>query len=595
MLRLFWKSIHDFRTIYQKLLLFEYLFALLTSVAIVPILTFILNRIIRILGTGSVLNGEVYQIALSYSGVFGLISICLVAVIVLFIEFGVVTVISQQHYFRKEVSIADAVWTTLRQTPKLLGFGLIELLFFLLFLMPFLDSPLSTWFYAFFNAPIFVNTRILDTSTVRLAVYGLLFLVAVYLFLRSIFVLHFIILEDQTIRRAVRSSFALTKGRRLRLFFYLLLLNAGLFGAGFGVINTLSHMPSWLNINVLKAVSDHYSLTLSAVLTYMFTLLLVPINIIFLTRVFYRFSVKPGKRPVDKLLMRSSGWIGRMEGRIFSFVKRRARKRILLPAALALYLAIALLVSYVANDNLVYVKWNVVVSAHRGYIDNAPENSLPSVRDAIAKGIDSVEIDVQLTGDGEVVLHHDYTLSRMAGVSRRVSDMTYEELRRLDIGVVPGEQEGDLLPVGIPLLSEVLAEAQGRIKLLIDLKPYGPAEQLAEQVVKLVEQFEMTDSVYIQSFDQATLRQIRMLNPDIRLGQILYFALGDLSTLDVDFYTIEQVLLTSRLVERAHRNNREVWVWTVNSERNLKEVLKYDVDGIITDFPTRAQSMVELK
>jgi glycerophosphoryl diester phosphodiesterase len=595
MLRLFWKSIQDFRTIYKKLLLFEYLFALLTSFAIIPILTFILNRIIRIVGTGSVLNGEVYQIGLSYTGVLGLISICLVAVIVLFIEFGVITVICQQHYFRKEVSIADAVWTTLRQTPKLLGFGLIELLFFLLFLVPFLDSPLSSWFYAFFNAPIFVNTRILDTSSLRLLVYALLFVAAIYMFLRSIFVLHFIMLEDQPIRRAVRSSFALTKGRRLRLFVYLLLLNAGLFGAGFGIINTLSHMPSWLNINVLKAISDHHSLTLSAVLTYMFTLLLVPINIIVLTRAFYRFSVKPGKRPENKLQLRSSGWIGRMEGKLFSFLERKTRKRIVFPAALILYLSIALLVSYVANDNLIYVKWNVIVSAHRGYIEAAPENSLPSVRDAIAKGIDSVEIDVQLTSDGEVVLHHDYTLKRMAGVSRRVSDMTYDELTKLDIGVVAGEQEGDFVPVGIPLLSEVLAEAQGKIKLLIDLKPYGPAEELAEQVVKLVEQFEMTDAVYIQSFDQATLKQIRMLNPDIRLGQILYFALGDLSTLDVDFYTIEQVLLTDRLVERAHRNNREVWVWTVNSERNLKEVLKFDVDGIITDFPTRAQSMVELK
>lgn len=86
-----------------------------------------------------------------------------------------------------------------------------------------------------------------------------------------------------------------------------------------------------------------------------------------------------------------------------------------------------------------------------------------------------------------------------------------------------------------------------------------------------------------------------MLNAEIKIGQILYFAIGDLSLLDVDFYTIEQVMLTEQFVKRAHRKGREVWVWTVNSERNLKEVLKYEIDGIITDYPARAHQMVELK
>ncbi|MOA15316.1 cytoplasmic glycerophosphodiester phosphodiesterase [compost metagenome] len=144
------------------------------------------------------------------------------------------------------------------------------------------------------------------------------------------------------------------------------------------------------------------------------------------------------------------------------------------------------------------------------------------------------------------------------------------------------------------MLAEVLAEAQGKTKLIIDLKPYGPGDELARAVVSLIEHFDMVQDSYIQSFDQQTLRQIRLLNPDIKIGQILYFAVGDLSLLDVDFYTIEQVMLTKQFVDRAHKHDREVWVWTVNSERSLKEVLKYEVDGIITDYPMRAQTMVEL-
>jgi glycerophosphoryl diester phosphodiesterase len=149
-------------------------------------------------------------------------------------------------------------------------------------------------------------------------------------------------------------------------------------------------------------------------------------------------------------------------------------------------------------------------------------------------------------------------------------------------------------PERIPMLAEVLYEAKGKAKLIIDLKPYGPGEELARKVVELVEDFDMVEECYIQSLDRETLKQIRLLNPEIKIGQILYFAVGDLSLLDVDFYTIEKAILTQQLIERAHKNGREVWVWTVNSERNLKEVLKFEIDGIITDYPARAQNMVEV-
>jgi glycerophosphoryl diester phosphodiesterase len=67
---------------------------------------------------------------------------------------------------------------------------------------------------------------------------------------------------------------------------------------------------------------------------------------------------------------------------------------------------------------------------------------------------------------------------------------------------------------------------------------------------------------------------------------------GNVSSLDVDFYTISQNMLSDRFIDQAHRLDREVWVWTVNIERNMREVLKYDVDGIITDFPERLQMLV---
>lgn len=591
MLQLFGRSIRDFRASYKKHLLFEYLFMLLTSFVFVPIMSYMFNRIIRMVGSGFVLNDEVYKVGLSYTGIIGLIAISLAAVIVLFIEFGVIITIAQKNYFGKEVLISDAVVTTLRKTPKIFGFGIIQLLFFLLFLVPFIDSPLSSSFYAFFNVPIFFNTRILDTSVSRLALYAIAFLAAVYTILRWIFVLHYIIIEGKSIRAAIKSSLSLTKGKRLSIFVNLFLLNTFIVSLGFVTLSSVAYFPSWLDINVLKAISDHHSLTITTVLTYMFTLLLVPVNIIFLTRLFYHFNQKRGVLPEDMLRIYRSRWVGRLEERVGAIFKHKTNKRVLYSMIVTVYLVLALLVSYAASDNLVYVKWNVLLSSHRGDTREAPENSLRAVRAAIENGVDAVEIDAQLTKDGVVVLHHDYNLRRMAGLQMRVKDLTFDELTMVNIG---SRLNKTVEPERIPMLAEALYEAKGKAKLIIDLKSYGPGEELAGKVVELIEDFDMVEECYIQSLDRESLKQVRQLNPEIKIGQIVYFAIGDLSLLDVDYYTVEQAILTPQLIERAHKNGREVWVWTVNSERNLKEVLKYDIDGIITDYPARAQNMVEL-
>lgn len=588
MLKLLGRSIRDFRASYPKLLLFEYMYMLVTSFVIIPLITLIFDRIVAAVGSGSLLNGEVYRLGFHYEGVLGLAAIGLVASFAVFVELGVLVIIVQQRYFGRDVAIADAWLTTLRQTPRLLGFGAVQLVALLLILIPFIDSPLSASFYALFNVPILLENKVLNASYTMTIVYVLLLAAAIYALLRWIFVLHFALLEGCSIAEAMRRSQALTRGRRLQLFLSLILVNAAVIGAGFAAIASLSYLPSWLDMNVLEVFTKHYSLTLSTILTYMIALLLLPANMILLTRLFYYFGRSKGLKPQDRLNVYRSG-LGRLERRLGLFVKGLKHKRALYGTVAVAYLCLALFVGFKATDSLVYAKWSVVISAHRSNSGDEPENSLPAVKAAIEQGVPSVELDVQLTKDGVAVLNHDYTLKRMAGANAKVSDLTLEELRRLSIG---RDAEGE--PVPVPMLEEVLAEAKGRIKLLLDMKPYGAGEPLAREVVRLVQQYEMEQEVYIQSFDGGTLRQIRSLAPEIKIGQILYFALGDLTKLDVDFYTIEQVMLTDQLVKKAHGAGREVWVWTVNSRRNMTEVLKFEIDGIITDYPQLAQSLVEL-
>lgn len=589
MLKLIGRSIRDFRKYSGKLLLFQLLYMLATSVFVLPVTTFLFNRVLRVVGSGSLLNGEVYRLGLSYKGVAGLILIGLVASFTLLIELLVLIVLIQQRFFGKSIPISDAVLTVLHKMPKLFGFGVFQLLLLLLLLIPFVDSPLSASFYALFNVPIFLNNQVLDASFTMTVAYLMLIAGLLYTLLRWIFVLHCIVLEDMNLRQAVRQSHQLTQGRRWRLFGTLLLFNCMVVGVTSAVVTALGNIPSWLDLDVLALVSQHYSLTVSTVLAYLLELLLLPINLFVLTRLYYALGRLKWIRPKDQLQVRRSR-IGRLENQIIDWWKGLKWKRMAYVLSAALYISLALLIGLRANESLVYAKWNVQIAVHRGDTSNAPENSLPALISAIDKGFQVVELDVQLTKDGVAVLNHDSDLRRMTGLKKRVADMNFNEVQQLYIGM-----DANGYPIHIPSLSSVLAEAQGRIKLLLDLKPNGaPSEALAEEVVRLIKEAGVEEEVRVQSFDGEVLGRIRELAPEIKIGRILFFALGDLSVLDVDFYTIEQVMLTDFLVDQAHADGREVWVWTVNSRRDMKEVLKYPIDGIITDYPETAQSMVEV-
>lgn len=589
MLKLLGRSIRDFRHFFAKLLLFQLMYMLVTSFVAIPLITFLFHRMIRIVGSGSLLNGEVYRIGVSYKGLAVLLLIGLIASYVLLIELFVLILLVQQCYHGKEIAIADAVLNALRKTPRLLGFGAFPLMMLLLLLIPFVDSPLSASFYALFNLPILLNNHVLDATYTMTFIYALLLAAALYTLLRWIFVPHFIVLEDLKLREAMRESLLLTQGRRWQLFGSLLLFNVAVLAAISLALTALSSIPSWLDMDVLALVSRHYSLTFSTMAAYLLTILLLPINIFVLTRLYYGFGRALGLRARDRIGFRPSK-LGKLEIRIWNGWKRLRHKRTLYASVAAVYIALSMFIGWRASESLVYARWSVLIAAHRGDTMAAPENSLPSIVSAIDKGMQVVELDVQLTKDGVAVLNHDSDLGRVAGVRTRVAELTYAQLRQLSIG-----QDENGSPVRIPSLYEALAAAEDRIKLLLDLKPYGSTgEALADEVVRIVKEAGIEQEVRIQSFDGRSLERIRELAPDIKIGRILYFALGNLSGLDVDFYTIEQVMLTDRLVRQAHADGREVWVWTVNTRRAMKEVLKFQIDGMITDHPETAQSIIEV-
>lgn len=328
--------------------------------------------------------------------------------------------------------------------------------------------------------------------------------------------------------------------------------------------------------NYLAAVSSYVAIVLS--------LFIVPMNMIMLTRFYYQAHLMVDVPITDDVTLAKASWLGRVEAALKRTFKRRKGTVV---SVAVLGLAAIVLVNGVIQSSIVYLPWDVEVAGHRGDGYSAPENTVSSVKSGIEKGVDAVEIDVTLTKDDVLVLSHDLDLERMAGVPITIKDATYEDVKDIDIGTLFDESyKGETLAT----LDEILEITEAsNTRVIIDVKAETDEDIYASEIARLVEKHDTEDLASVQSFNPTFLKLIREENPDIDLGQILFLYAGSLSGMDVDFYTVRETMLTKRFVKQARKQNRRIWVWTVNNTRNIKKVLSYDIDGIITDYPERVQ------
>jgi glycerophosphoryl diester phosphodiesterase len=231
----------------------------------------------------------------------------------------------------------------------------------------------------------------------------------------------------------------------------------------------------------------------------------------------------------------------------------------------------------------------VSVIAHRGASAEAPENTLAAFRLAIAQEADFIELDVQESADGEVVVVHDSDLMKLGGPPRKIWELTAAELKAVDIGSrVDPKYAGE----GVPTLAEVLAVARGRVGVVVELKSYGHNDRLEEKVAVLVEAAGMEKACLFMSLDHAMVAKMKRLRPDWRVGLLAAKTLGDILTVPSDFLAVEAGMANARFVRKAHRAGRDVYVWTVNDPAPILLAMSVGVDGLISDRPALARLAV---
>lgn len=215
------------------------------------------------------------------------------------------------------------------------------------------------------------------------------------------------------------------------------------------------------------------------------------------------------------------------------------------------------------------------IMGHRGVKAYEPENTLRSIRRALAMGVEAVEIDVQLSRDGELVVIHDATVDRTTNGTGRVADLTWEELRRLDAGL--GER--------LPSLGEVVAMVHQRAQLFIEMKDPRAIEALAAFFTS----HHLFAEARVISFWHPALQELRRLEPSIRTGVLFVGCPVDPAGLAQDAGAEALVLnyqyVTPDLVAQARRADLQVAVWNIDTVADLLPLLPLELDYIGSNAP----------
>jgi len=215
------------------------------------------------------------------------------------------------------------------------------------------------------------------------------------------------------------------------------------------------------------------------------------------------------------------------------------------------------------------------VVGHRGAAGERPENTIAAFEYAINLGVDVVECDVRETADGELVVIHDDNLKRVAGLDRRISELSLSEIKEIKID---GEK--------IPTIGEVLEVVNGRCGLFIEIKEPSTTGKLIEKVKSQVKN---TDWIGFISFYEEALKEVKETDSNLVTGLIYSKPPGKIleaRTLDCSFVLPKWYLSTEKAVKFAHRMRLKVVSWVINDERSLNRVLNSGCDALATDLPS---------
>lgn len=242
---------------------------------------------------------------------------------------------------------------------------------------------------------------------------------------------------------------------------------------------------------------------------------------------------------------------------------------------------------------------DVVNVSHRGASGYAPEHTITSYQMGEKMHGDYIEIDLQMTKDGQLIAMHDETLDRTTNGSGKVKDYTLNEIKQLDAGSwfnekYPQYANQEYVGLKVPTLEEVFSRFGKNAHYYIETKSPDVYPGMEEELLRLVNKYGINkDTLLVQSFSSLSLLKIKDLDPSVKLIQLLSYKAHAVIT-DSEIESIKKYAigvgpnhnyLDKEYVQKVVNSGLQLHPYTVNDKERMKQLIDWGVTGMFTNFP----------
>lgn len=586
----FWVGMRRLTAHWKPLILFEILWKLVTLLVIAPACAGLIQLAIHLAKLKYLTTSNLLQFLRSPWTILLLAVLLLLAALYTMFEIAAVCTCFRQSRFQKvRTTLGRMVRSGLQSVLHFFRGGGPFLVLHLLVLIPLMQFSATSGIFTAMGIPDFL-AYYMTKKEFLLPIYVAAIILCCLLSVRWVFSSVLFTQNQCSYRSARATSVQLVRGRFWQTFFSVLVWNCCYFAA----LLVFLCMITVVVLMVIRATgSDDLIMSqamrilklLIQIVLWSFSFFATPICMAHLTALLEKRCVQMPEvvLPEPVPLSRSA--------------KPFRRSTAVLTACCFTVAALGLNLSYVysvftgkANFRLALFQ-NPTVMAHRGLSADAPENTLYAFSDAISVGADFIELDVQQTRDGVLVVMHDSNLKRTTGVNKDIWDVDYADIQNLDAG---SWFDPAYANARIPTLEETLQFVDKRAKLNIEIKPTKHGSDTLEQdVAELITRYQYTDACYVTSFSYGSLKKVKEANPEIRTGYLMSVAYGQFYSLKyADAFSLNKVFVTSQVVNAAHQQGKQIFAWTVNSMSEVRSLCNLHVDSIITDDPVMVQNVI---
>lgn len=586
----FWVGMRRLTAHWKPLILFEILWKLVTLLVIAPACAGLIQLAIHLAKLKYLTTSNLLQFLRSPWTILLLAVLLLLAALYTLFEIAAVCTCFRQSRFQKvRTTLGRMVRSGLQSVLHFFRGGGPFLVLHLLVLIPLMQFSATSGIFTAMGIPDFL-AYYMTKKEFLLPIYVAAIILCCLLSVRWVFSSVLFTQNQCSYRSARATSVQLVRGRFWQTFFSVLVWNCCYFAALLvflcliTVVVLMVIRATGSNDLIMSQAMRILKLLIQIVL-WSFSFFATPICMAHLTALLEKRCVQIPEvvLPEPVPLSRSA--------------KPFRRSTAVLTACCFTVAALGLNLSYVysvftgkANFRLALFQ-NPTVMAHRGLSADAPENTLYAFSDAISVGADFIELDVQQTRDGVLVVMHDSNLKRTTGVNKDIWDVDYADIQNLDAG---SWFDPAYANARIPTLEETLQFVDKRAKLNIEIKPTKHGSDTLEQdVAELITQYQYTDACYVTSFSYGSLKKVKEANPEIRTGYLMSVAYGQFYSLKyADAFSLNKVFVTSQVVNAAHQQGKQIFAWTVNGMSEVRSLCNLHVDSIITDDPVMVQNVI---